>query len=88
LPRELLREGDTVWLYAPDGSLRIQPVEVVWRESKRVFVRSGLSGGDVVIASDLPSPVESMALATTASPSRPIVQAAEPGAAQEVTRSD
>ena len=88
LPRELLHEDDTVWLYDPDGALRIQPVDVVWRELHHVLVRGGLSAGDTVVVSDLPSPVNGMALATSADYGVPGVQVADHGRTNETVRTD
>ena len=61
LPRTLVREGSTLWIYN-DGRLEIRKVAPVWIENDRVFIRSGLSPGDFVISSDLPTPVSGMAL--------------------------
>ncbi len=61
LPRNLVHEDQTVWLYA-DGSLNIRKVEVVWKEDGRVFISSGIEAGDKIITSDLPAPVNGMRL--------------------------
>ena len=59
LARSLIREGGTVWIYDA-GKLKIKTVDIVWKETDRVFVRSGLNPGDQVISSELPAPVEGM----------------------------
>ncbi len=59
LARSLIREGSTVWIYDA-GKLKIRTVDIVWKESDRVFVGSGLNPGDQVISSGLPAPVEGM----------------------------
>lgn len=61
LPRIALRDGDTVYLLTDDHTLEIRPVEIVWGRDESVLVR-GLATGDRVITSNLPAPVEGMAL--------------------------
>ena len=61
LPRAILRDGNTVWVYH-SGVLEIKEVGLAWKEDGRVFVKSGINTGDAVITSDLPAPVNGMAL--------------------------
>ncbi len=61
LPRSILRDGDTVWIYR-SGVLEIKEVSLAWKENKKVYVKSGINPGDQVITSDLPAPVKGMAL--------------------------
>ncbi len=61
LPRSLIREDSSLWVYN-DGRLEIRKVVPVWIENDRVFIQSGLSPGDLVISSDLSAPVPGMAL--------------------------
>jgi len=61
LPRSILREGNTVWVYNT-GALEIKQVNIIWKEDGQVFVKSGISSDDVVITSDLPAPVNGMVL--------------------------
>ncbi len=61
LPRTLVREDSSLWIYN-DGHLEIRKVAPVWIEDDRVFIRSGLCAGDLVISSDLFTPVQGMAL--------------------------
>ncbi|MBU8849369.1 MAG: efflux RND transporter periplasmic adaptor subunit [Desulfobacterales bacterium] len=61
LPRSILRDGNTVWVYN-SGVLEIKEVILAWKEDGRVYVRSGISSGDIVVTSDLPAPVKGMAL--------------------------
>jgi RND family efflux transporter MFP subunit len=69
LPRTLVRENSSLWIYN-DGRLEIRKVAPVWIENDRVFVQSGLSPGDFVISSDLPTPVSGMALTLASQESR------------------
>jgi RND family efflux transporter MFP subunit len=69
LPRTLVRENSSLWIYN-DGRLEIRKVAPVWIENDRVFVQSGLAPGDLVISSDLPTPVSGMALTLASQESR------------------
>ena len=61
IPRSILRDKNTVWIYQ-SGKLTIKQVSLAWKEEGRVFIRSGVLPGDEVITSDLPAPVNGMAL--------------------------
>jgi len=61
LSRSILRDGNTVWVYNA-GVLEIKEVSLAWKEDGRVFIKSGINLGDVVITSDLPAPAKGMAL--------------------------
>lgn len=62
LPRSSLRDGNTVWIYN-DGTLTIHPVVPVWKQDDRVFIRDGLTADNLIITSDLSTPVAGMRLA-------------------------
>ncbi|MEZ4271845.1 MAG: HlyD family efflux transporter periplasmic adaptor subunit [Myxococcota bacterium] len=53
IPRMALREGDKVYVYAPDGTLDIRDVSIRWRESEYVHLDGGLSPDDLLIISRL-----------------------------------
>ena len=59
--RSHLRDNDTVWIYN-NGSLDIRTVAFAWKEDGTVYVSSGIRPGDRLITSDLPAPVQGMAL--------------------------
>ena len=65
IPRSVLRDKNTVWVYQ-SGKLSIKQVILAWKEGGLVFIRSdirsGIRPGDEVITSDLPAPVNGMAL--------------------------
>jgi RND family efflux transporter MFP subunit len=61
IPRSILRDKNTVWVYQ-SGKLVIKQVSLAWKEEDLVFIRSGILPGDEVIISDLPAPVNGMAL--------------------------
>ncbi len=63
LSRNFLKEDQTVWVYN-EGVLDIRKVKIIWKEDGQVFVSSGIRPGDKLITSDLPAPVNGMALQT------------------------
>jgi RND family efflux transporter MFP subunit len=62
VPRALLREGNTVWVYNKEEQLEIRTITPVWKEKDYIFIRNGLNPGDQLITSELPAPVNGMAL--------------------------
>jgi len=59
LPRAALREGDTVWT-VQNATLNIRPVEVLWRDTDSVIVGEGLHTNDMVVTSELATPIQNM----------------------------
>jgi len=59
LPRAALRENDTVWTVS-NATLDIRPVQVAWRDTDTVLVSGGLAAGDVVVTSELATPIQGM----------------------------
>lgn len=70
LPREFLRDNDSVWLISKDNKLIIRPVHVLYRGRKVLFVDQGLRPGDRVISTLLPTPISGMPLRTEQSAKR------------------
>lgn len=64
IPRTALRDGSRVWVMTGDHILDIREAEVVWSSPDRVYIGRGLSDGDALVISDLPAPVQGMALRT------------------------
>ncbi len=62
LPRLALRDGDSVYVVTKDGRLAIKEVKVAWRRADTVLVQKGLSAGEEVVVSRLPSAVPGMLL--------------------------
>ncbi len=62
LPREQLRDGDTVWLMDSQDRLEIRKVEIVFRGRDELLVTGGLEEGERLIVSQLPAPVPGMQL--------------------------
>lgn len=61
LPRAALRSGDRIWV-ADRGTLDIRTVDILWRDTDVVYVRSGLADGELVITSDLAAPIQGMSI--------------------------
>lgn len=70
LPVELLREGNTVWLFE-DGRLRIQSVEVLTEQDRHAVVTGGLSPGDRIIQTNLSVVTDGMAVRTANASTNP-----------------
>jgi RND family efflux transporter MFP subunit len=83
LPRGLLRENDRVWVKSTSDTLEMRPVEVGFRGRDEVLVTSGLSAADEIVTTDIPGPVQGMALRTEAA--RP--DGAGPGGDRKPSRS-
>ncbi|MFY9944099.1 MAG: efflux RND transporter periplasmic adaptor subunit [Desulfobacterales bacterium] len=62
IPRSALRDNTRVWVATAQARLSVRPVEIAWRDAETVLVESGLQPGDQLIVSDLPAPVDGMAV--------------------------
>ncbi len=62
VPRLALRNGDSVYVFGKEDRLVVRRVDVAWRRAKTVLVRKGLSPGEEVVVSRLPSAVPGMLL--------------------------
>ena len=52
LPREALRENDTVWI-VENGLLYVRPIEIVQEVDEAIYITSGITENDAVITSTL-----------------------------------
>ncbi|MCP4642151.1 MAG: efflux RND transporter periplasmic adaptor subunit [bacterium] len=68
VPRTALREGIRVWVMTADGLLEVREVQIVWESEEYVFVSDGLANGDLLVLSDLATPVAGMVLRTADTP--------------------
>ncbi len=62
LPREALRENDTVWIMDKEGKLRIRKVEILRFEGEEAFVGAGLAQGEQVVLTTLSGAADGMKL--------------------------
>jgi len=71
LDRNLLREGDQVWVMDGAGKLEIRPVAIAYRGRERVLISGGLAVGERVVTTDLAAAIDGMPLRTEAPPEGP-----------------
>lgn len=62
IPRTTLRDGNSVWIMNDDMTLSIRKVNPVWRSDTTVVIQNDLKQGQQLVVSDLPAPVEGMAI--------------------------
>ena len=62
IERDLIRDGDQLWIMDEQGQLDIRPVEVAFRGQDHVLITGGVRDGERLITPNLPSPVEGMTL--------------------------
>ncbi|MFO7715264.1 efflux RND transporter periplasmic adaptor subunit [Desulfosarcina sp.] len=62
IPRSALRDNSTIWILSDDDTLKIMPVETVWRDADYVLMKNGLVPGQRLIVSDLSAPVDGLPL--------------------------
>jgi RND family efflux transporter MFP subunit len=80
IDRTSLRDNDTVWVFAKDGTLDIREVEVAWRDREVVYVSDGLEDGEQIVTSDLAVRVSGSPLKIDAPATQPASQpASRPG---------
>ncbi len=60
--RDLIHDGDRLWIMDDQGHLDIRPIEIAFRGQDHVLVTSGISDGERLITTNLPSPVQGMTL--------------------------
>jgi len=64
IPRNTYRDNSTVWLIDNEGKLRIQKVVPVRIEKNEVIIRTGLTDGDQIIATNISGAANGMKLRT------------------------
>ena len=60
LGREVLRDGDKIWVVTKDDTLEVRTAQILWRTPEQIIVGDGLKKDDRVIASKLQAPVDGM----------------------------
>lgn len=60
--RSALRDGAYVWLLTDNNTLDIRKVDIAWKDRDTVLITNDLVEGQRIITSDLPAPVQGMAL--------------------------
>jgi RND family efflux transporter MFP subunit len=62
IERHLIRNGDQLWIMDDQDQLDIRKVEIAFRAQDHVVVTGGIKAGERMVISNLPSPVQGMAL--------------------------
>ncbi|MFH2007849.1 MAG: efflux RND transporter periplasmic adaptor subunit [bacterium] len=60
--RNLMRDGDNVWVYDARDRLDIRKVTLAYRGRRQVVLSKGLRAGERIVSSDLATPVQGMLL--------------------------
>ena len=72
IERDLIHNGEQLWIMDEEGRLDIRTVEIAFRGQDQVLVTGGVNHGEKLITTNLPSPVQGMTLrlkeAETSSP--------------------
>ena len=83
IPRTALRDGETIWMAGEGDTLRIKPVDTVWRDDRFVLIADSLDPGDRLIVSDLATPVAGMRVDPSAGATVDSLPASETGDGQD-----
>lgn len=62
IERDLVHDGDQLWIMDDQGRLDIRTVKIDFRGQDQVLVSGGIRDGEQLITTNLPSPVQGMAL--------------------------
>jgi RND family efflux transporter MFP subunit len=62
IERDLIHNGEQLWIMDEEGRLDIRTVEIAFRGQDQVLVTGGVSHGEKLITTNLPSPVQGMTL--------------------------
>jgi hypothetical protein len=61
LPRDYVRENDTVWVMQ-DNQLQIRQTDIVFRDARFAYISSGLDAGDEVVTTTLATVADGVGL--------------------------
>ncbi len=65
VPREFVRDNDTLWIYDEENKLEIRSLEAVYRGRRDLIVANGLNPGEKIVTTSMATPVEGMSLRTS-----------------------
>jgi multidrug efflux pump subunit AcrA (membrane-fusion protein) len=60
IPRDALRDGNTIWIATSENTLDIRPADIVWRDAHVAYLGGGVQEGERIIISDIAAPVQNM----------------------------
>ena len=61
IPRTALH-NNRVWIVKEDGRLDIRDVEIIWKNTRTVFIKDGLNENEMIVISDIAVPTANMPL--------------------------
>lgn len=64
IPRNALHEDKQIWIAAPDNTLDIRQVSVLWRGKSSALIADGPNEGELLVISDITTPMQGLALST------------------------
>jgi hypothetical protein len=62
IERDLIHDGKHVWIMDDQGTLDIRSVDIAFRGQDKVLITDGIRDGELLVTSNLPSPVQGMSL--------------------------
>jgi len=62
IERDLVHDGDQLWIMDDQGRLDIRTVEIAFRGQDKVLITGGVRDGELLVTTNLPSPVQGMSL--------------------------
>ncbi|MGK2907139.1 MAG: efflux RND transporter periplasmic adaptor subunit [Desulfuromonadales bacterium] len=62
IERNLVRDGNRVWIMDDQGTLDIRSVDIAFRGQDQVLITGGIRDGELLVTSNLPAPVQGMSL--------------------------
>ena len=62
VPASAVREGNYVWVMTPDKALEIRSIITAWRGAESTYVSQGVEHGELIVMSELSTPVDGMPL--------------------------
>ena len=66
LPREVIREGQRVWIQNADNRLEIRPVSILLSRKNTVVITKGVQDGDRIIVNQLPAAIPGLLVESAA----------------------
>lgn len=80
VPREVIREGQSVWIKTAKNELEVRPVDIILSHKDTVIVSRGLDHGEEIVTSQLPAAIPGLVLRTfePLSPSPVLLSTSEP----------
>ncbi|MFP4105136.1 MAG: efflux RND transporter periplasmic adaptor subunit [Phycisphaerae bacterium] len=78
IPRDALREDESVWIMDDEKKLEIRPVQLARKGKESIYVSEGLQPGEKLVTSDIGAPVKGMPLRVSAPATKPTATATGP----------